>query len=214
MEIFSYHLLLFTFSFQGSQNTNSDRTNTTAQPAIESPKCKLFEPVSITIDKAPESSTRDLSSKSQGGESELDTVKSPYVLTRSQSVSSSSDLSRGLESSPAAKLRENESNLAAHSLTDVSNCTQPGCRNRHRNHRHSTPGAFGSYLRLCSVVDLPILGKYLVFELVRQKNFLFVLVVKMLITILLLLLLLSQLYILTYFVLFYNRTHSLSLGLN
>ena len=162
-------------------------------------KGKQFEHVSIKIDKAPESSQRDLTGKHQS-ESDTDLVKQAHILTRSQSVSSSSDMGRGLDASPSKLRSENEPNLAAHSLTDVSICSQPGCRNRHRNHRHSTPGAFGSYLRLCSVVDLPILGEWSFFSVSRRVCACFVTQVPCLNMIL---------YTFTYFVLFYRTLDTL-----
>ena len=96
----------------------------------------------------------------------------PFALVRSHSISSSSDISRGIENtvSPGKEktleeafsptISQHKPLAAAHSLTDVSSssCDNPACIIRNRNHRHSTPGRLSSYLRLCSVVDLPVLG--------------------------------------------------------
>ena len=97
--------------------------------------------------------------------------------TRSHCISSSSDISKGFESSvsPGKGTRtgtlEEPSSItissssqhkplaAAHSLADVSSasCDNPACLIRNRKKRHSTPGKLSSYLKLCSVVDLPVL---------------------------------------------------------
>lgn len=83
-----------------------------------------------------------------------------YTMTRSHSISSSSDISR-LDGTPSKTPKEEVAkSLSAHSLTDVSVCDNPSCQIKNRSHRHSTPGRLCSYLRLCSVVDLPALGTY------------------------------------------------------
>ena len=103
----------------------------------------------------------------------------PLTRTRSHCISSSSDISREFESSvspgkgtrtgtleelsPASITISSSSQhkplAAAHSLADVSSasCDNPACLIRNRKKRHSTPGKLSSYLKLCSVVDLPVL---------------------------------------------------------
>ena len=108
------------------------------------------EAVSIRV----EHSTRDAASK-KGLEVEEDART--YTMTRSHSISSSSDISR-LDGTPCKNQEELGKGLTAHSLTDVTACDNPSCQIKNRSHRHSTPGRLCSYLRLCSVVDLPALG--------------------------------------------------------
>jgi hypothetical protein len=109
---------------------------------------------------------REIPSTSPGGRKTLDVDDEfrGYTMTRSHSISSSSDISRGLDCSASKTQEETAKSLASHSLTDVTTCDNPVCQIRHRNHRHSTPGRLCSYLRLCSVVDLPALGMDLIFS--------------------------------------------------
>lgn len=113
------------------------------------------EPVAIHVD-----SVKDGSSCSPTGRNLLDIEEEfkGYTMTRSHSMSSSSDISR-VEGSASKHQEEAAKSLAAHSLTDMSKCGDPTCQIKNRSHRHSTPGRLCSYLRLCSVVDLPALGQ-------------------------------------------------------
>lgn len=123
------------------------------------------EQVAIRVDVPKE---REIPSTSPSGRKTLDVDEEfrGYTMTRSHSISSSSDISRGLDGGVSKNQEEVAKSLASHSLTDVTTCDNPCCQIRNRNHRHSTPGRLCSYLRLCSVVDLPALGMaYPVFAL-------------------------------------------------
>ena len=116
--------------------------------------------VAIQVE-APKDRVVQGSSCSPSGRKTLDVDEEfkTYTMTRSHSISSSSDLSRGLDAASSKTQEEVAKSLAAHSLTDVTACDNPSCQIQNRSHRHSTPGRLCSYLRLCSVVDLPALGQ-------------------------------------------------------
>ena len=116
--------------------------------------CK--EPVAIHVDEARETQVPSCSPCLRKPADVEDDLRG-FTLTRSHSISSSSDISR-LDGTPSKCHEETAKNLTAHSLTDVTTCDNPSCQIKNRSHRHSTPGRLCSYLRLCSVVDLPALG--------------------------------------------------------
>ena len=129
-------------------------------------KCK--SDVSIQVDTCPQRSSQ-VSINTEANKENETHLQASDLRPRSHSVSSGSGLE---EVSPSKSCQQTATNKtieslsghkplsAAHSLTDVSSktCDNPACLVRNRNHRHSTPGRLSSYLRLCSFVDLPILG--------------------------------------------------------
>ena len=112
--------------------------------------------------------------------SDTDLDQKAYPIVRSHSVSSTSTGQRphSLESDTVQEPHKNggeKSTNHAQSLIDVSGCDNPNCNSkkkrkifpqtnesylvRNRHQRHSIPGHLSSYLRLCSVADLPQYGK-------------------------------------------------------
>ncbi|KAI1280528.1 Inositol hexakisphosphate and diphosphoinositol-pentakisphosphate kinase [Halotydeus destructor] len=121
------------------------------ETAEEKTRPKSTEPIAINVQPSSQYN------------STVDLEKPAFPLVRSHSVTVTSSV--GLrphsledESTLENEMKSEKTSPHAQSLNDVSNCENPNCQLRTRHQRHSIPVQLSSYLRLCSVADLPHYG--------------------------------------------------------